>query len=662
MRGVRTMKAKIYTLVGVGMASLGVLAAAVIAAGYQTDRMDREVSAVYRAAQESYVLQSELQRLQRQEDAMRGSLDLSSQEGAKQYLQSAAALAATQQQRLKGISSLNSSQALSELDALEGELRGYEALQAELISNISKINGVTTDMVYTASSFENAVRVNDELGLLSRMLQLRQLEKEFLWKRDDGIEESFQEAASALVNELRLSNTLLEAERGILLRNAEAYDGAFRDLMSLIKAQQKLSQQSSEAHSRVQEHSGTLITLLKKESDLITYEKANLKQRLNIWLILLSLLSLTALCVIGLLLTRSIVRGVSRLKDGASAIGGGDLTYRVELRDRGELGQLANAFNDMAQKVAASFGKVTVVSEQLAASTGEMYGAFVQTASHAEYTVQSIRHSDRGIEEQRSSLKESVIRLKEMNERLEKAKRASEDIQDLLLRSDEAGRSGLKHAVALSGTHEAHREIIDQLLKDIEETVAGAGEIMRLVSVIGDIADFTRLIALNATIEAARVGEQGRGFAVVAKEIGQLADQTQSRLKEMNGTTTRMRGTIVRLSERAMLLKASSAEEGEAVTQAESSFRDMSGLTNEIVTEVSEIRESVSELSRASAQLSAAVERADEISVQSSEAFCGMIDASDEQKLALAAMERVTGELNGLAERLIKETEQFKLS
>jgi methyl-accepting chemotaxis protein len=111
-----------------------------------------------------------------------------------------------------------------------------------------------------------------------------------------------------------------------------------------------------------------------------------------------------------------------------------------------------------------------------------------------------------------------------------------------------------------------------------------------------------------------------------------------------------------------MLLKASSAEEGEAVTQAESSFRDMSGLTNEIVTEVSEIRESVSELSCASAQLSSAVERADEISVQSSEAFCGMIDASDEQKLALAAMERVTGELNGLAERLIKETEQFKLS
>ncbi len=81
------------------------------------------------------------------------------------------------------------------------------------------------------------------------------------------------------------------------------------------------------------------------------------------------LLATAVAVVFGLLLSRSIARPIAALQRGAEIIGAGDLNFCLEIRTGDEIGQLADKFNTMAQRLRESHA---TLEERVAARTREL--------------------------------------------------------------------------------------------------------------------------------------------------------------------------------------------------------------------------------------------------------------------------------------------------
>jgi methyl-accepting chemotaxis protein len=325
------------------------------------------------------------------------------------------------------------------------------------------------------------------------------------------------------------------------------------------------------------------------------------------------IMGLALTILIGLVITRSVNRGVSTLADAAKRLSDGDLTARANLASQDELGEVAQAFNQMANDFSSIIGTIRNSADQVTCAAETQSNAAEQIAALADSQREHATSAATAIEGLNTMVKDVA----------EKAQSISEAAQEAGAMADK-GHDVVNAAV--NGIQEISRTVNESEAM-IESLGLRSDQIGQIVGVIKDIANQTNLLALNAAIEAARAGEQGRGFAVVADEVRKLAERTTNATSEIstmigaiqseisNAVTTMGKG-----GEQAEEGVAKAHQAGEAIDQITASVkhvvemiqqiahatRDESEIAGTVASRIEQIARMASESSKTIGQTAAA--------------------------------------------------------
>ena len=382
--------------------------------------------------------------------------------------------------------------------------------------------------------------------------------------------------------------------------------------------------------------------------------------RQNFMLLLLAIIAGVALYMIYSTLS-AIDKPLNKLVLAANQIGAGDLNVALNGRMPEEFRVLSGAFNSMtdrfrtivgetvstAQKIGSSAHDLSSISEQVAASSGQVSTAMIGITSGAEEQASGLRTVNEALEDIRR-------RAEEIDTSTDRVRELSEHIRSLA----EQKRIDIGRALTMLLDL---RQVVQSSRQEVTGLEKASETITNFVETIQGLARQTNLLALNAAIEAARAGEHGRGFAVVAEEVRKLADGSARAADEVATTVQHIRKQIESVVKTMEVGSAKVADVEQASLGAERAFED-------IVEAVAEVREAAAVVAAAADDNQRAVHSVEEAvhtvgaTAESHAASAQEVSAAAEQQSAATEeMSAASVELLTAAEKLKDLVSGFKV-
>jgi methyl-accepting chemotaxis protein len=348
-------------------------------------------------------------------------------------------------------------------------------------------------------------------------------------------------------------------------------------------------------------------------------------QRTLIIVSLLCVLILVVYLYIGFFV--SVRTAINRFAASARQAASGDMTARIELSNRDELGELTGEFNSMTDRIASlirSVGNTTAEVDQQASRVNA-------TAVATSDAVSRQMHESEQIQEAMSQMTGAVNEVTESAHRVADSAGAAE-------KDTETGRQTVADSVTT--IHQLATEI-SSAVDAIHRVSSDSGDISKVLVEIKAIAEQTNLLALNAAIEAARAGEQGRGFAVVADEVRSLSQRTHKSTEEIEKMISRLqsgvKGAVAAMTNSHQVTNAT-VEKSALVTGALD--RIAAGISA-IVDMSQQIAQAAEEQSAVTRDVNTSVAQIGELGLATAQNARGTLDSSREMSQLTASLQRL---------------------
>ncbi|NRD75705.1 methyl-accepting chemotaxis protein [Shewanella sp. VB17] len=284
------------------------------------------------------------------------------------------------------------------------------------------------------------------------------------------------------------------------------------------------------------------------------------------------------------------------------ADGSGDLTRRIDIESRDEVGVLAESFNRFVDSQHQLVSHIRQLASELDADAE-------RSLDTNQLAVQELQRQQQEVTMVATAVTEMACATQEIATNAENTATAA---QQSSLSSD-LGRNQVDQTRHSINSLASEVTLATDVIGDLSQH---AKSISGILSTIQGIAEQTNLLALNAAIEAARAGEQGRGFAVVADEVRVLSRRTQDSTQEIHTTIE----TLQQMTARAVLLMQTSQE------LASNSVSD----ADEAALALEEITQAVSLISDMAGQIATAAEEQTQVTSEITQNTIAIKDVTDD--------------------------------
>lgn len=365
--------------------------------------------------------------------------------------------------------------------------------------------------------------------------------------------------------------------------------------------------------------------------------------------------------LLSVMLTRHIRQPLLKVVQAVKLVTEGQLGKAdIIVKNRDEIGDLANHVNEMRHKLREFAMQVNATARHVTYSSVQLSGHALETLEASNQIAFAMEEISAGSDATVAGAEESAKAMEEMAIGIQRVAESISILAEASVSAEQDAKQGIHSLVKATTQMNVITAAMEESVTVIQQLGESSQQIQQIVGMITQIASQTNLLALNAAIEAARAGEQGRGFSVVAEEVRQLAESSDRFAKQIAVLIKTVQGETEQAVV-SMQRMAQGVHYGAAVVkEAEYAFKHITHGMGQVASQVQEVSAITEEMSASVEQLSASSAQTASVVKGGAKQTHLIVGATQTQVRACEEVTSATRTLETQAEELKRAVEWFR--